>query len=91
MSQETITIIDRSTNQPVEAVLETDLDRVRLVDAEIEWAPERLRALRRLMTHGTPGQPIPQHVHWNWAVKAPGPVARLQVARDRKRGQVSGG
>jgi hypothetical protein len=70
MSQETITIIDCSTNQPVEAVLETDLDRVRLIDAEIEWAPERLRALRHLMTHGTPGQPIPQHVHWNWAVKA---------------------
>src|SRR5947209_6921117 len=69
MSQETITIIDRSTNQPVEAVLETDLDGVRLVDAEIEWAPERLRALRRLMTQGTPGQPVPEHVHWNWAVK----------------------
>jgi len=70
MSQEIITIIDRATDQPVEAVLHTDLDRLRLVDAEIEWAPERLRALRGILAQGASVPALPQHVHWNWAIKA---------------------
>jgi hypothetical protein len=69
MSHETVTIIDRRTDQPVEAVLHTELDAGRLIDAEIEWGPERLRALRRLVAQGAAAQPMPQHVHWNWAMK----------------------
>lgn len=70
MSQETITIIDRASAQPVAAVLHTDLDRLRLIDTEIEWTPEWLRALRGILAQGASVQAIPQHVHWNWAIKA---------------------
>jgi hypothetical protein len=70
MSPETVTIIDRRTNQPVEAALHTSLDELTLIDVEIVWAPERLRGLRRLRERRVSKQQIPQHVHWNWAMRA---------------------
>ena len=62
-------IIDRTTNQLVDAVLHTNLEAVRLVDAEIDWMPERLRVLRFHIAQRTPMELIPEHVTWNWGYK----------------------
>jgi len=69
-AQEAITIIDRRTNAMVNSVLHKELDELELIDVEIVWSPERLRGLRQLRQQGTPTSQLPQHVHWNWAVKA---------------------
>jgi hypothetical protein len=68
--QEVISIIDRRTNAHANALLHKELDEVELIDVEIDWAPERLRGLRRLRQQGIPTSQLPEHVHWNWAVKA---------------------
>jgi hypothetical protein len=39
MTQQSVTVIDRRTNQPLNAVLHMDLSRLQLIDVEIEWAP----------------------------------------------------
>lgn len=73
MTREVITIIDRrkgEKGEPVEAELLSEIDELQLIDVEIDWAPERLRALRRLRERGVPRDQLPQHVHWNWALKA---------------------
>jgi hypothetical protein len=67
-SQENVEIIDRQTGNAVTAVLHTELEELELIDVEIVWGPERLRALRELRQKGVTA--IPQHVHWNWALKA---------------------
>jgi hypothetical protein len=68
--QKAIAIIDRATGKPVPAVLHTDLDEVEIIDVEIAWSPERLQKLRELRQSGVPKSSLPEHVHWNWAVKA---------------------
>lgn len=69
-AQEPVAIIDRATGNPVAAILHKELDELETIDAEIAWSPERLQKLRELRKKGTPLNSIPQHVHWNWAVKA---------------------
>lgn len=67
-AQEDVAIIERQTDNSVMAILHKGLDELELIDVEIDWAPERLRALRVLREKGI--TEIPQHVHWNWALKA---------------------
>jgi len=69
-SQEPVSIIDRATGNPVAAILHKELEELEIIDAEITWSPDRLQKLRELRKKGTPLNSIPQHVHWNWAVKA---------------------
>ncbi|MEX1231445.1 MAG: hypothetical protein WEB58_14455 [Planctomycetaceae bacterium] len=69
-AQEEVAIIDRRTGNPVMAILHKELDEFELIDVEIVWAPARLQALRELRLNGIPATDLPQHVHWNWAVKA---------------------
>jgi hypothetical protein len=66
--QEAVAIIERQAGNSVPAILHKGLDEFELIDVEIDWAPERLRALRELRKNGV--NAIPQHVHWNWALKA---------------------
>lgn len=66
--QESVEIIDSQTGDPVTAILHKGLDELEVIEVEIVWSPARLRALRDLRQRG--GTPIPQHVHWNWALKA---------------------
>jgi hypothetical protein len=47
-----------------------ELDELELIDVEIAWSPERLQRLRELRQKGVASDALPQHVHWNWAVKA---------------------
>jgi hypothetical protein len=68
--QEAVAIIERRTTNSVNAVLHKDLDELELIDVEIAWAPKRLRAFRELRQQGVPANQLPQHVHWNWAIKA---------------------
>jgi hypothetical protein len=70
MSRQSVTIIDRPTEQPVNALLHTELTRLQLIDVEIDWAPERLRLLKRRLEQGAAQHELPQHSHWNWAAKA---------------------
>jgi hypothetical protein len=67
-AQEAVAIIERQTGNSVTAILHKGLDELELIDVEINWAPERLRALRALRQKGVTA--IPQHIHWNWALKA---------------------
>jgi len=69
-AQEAVAIIDRATGDPVSAILHKELDELEIIDAEIAWSPERLLKLRELRANRAPLNSIPQHVHWNWAVKA---------------------
>ena len=62
------TLVERASGRTIPAVLHEDLDELRLIDVEIEWSPIRLRSLRQMIAAGQ--TTIPQHVHWNWAVKA---------------------
>ncbi len=65
--QEPIAIIERATTNPVIATLHKELSELEVIDVEIVWAPERLRVLRELRVKGAA---LPEHIHWNWAVKA---------------------
>ncbi len=69
VSREPIAITDRSSGETVEAILDTDVALVRLVDAEVVWSPYRLEAIRRFLLAGCSGS-LPQHSHWSWANKA---------------------
>jgi hypothetical protein len=68
-AQETVEIIDRATGRPISATLHLDLDELEIIDVEIAWSPARLQRLRELRERALQGA-LPQHVHWNWAVKA---------------------
>lgn len=67
-TQEAVTIIDGPTDALVNAVLHVDLGELDLIEVEIIWAPARLRGLLNLRQRGI--TQLPQHVHWNWALKA---------------------
>jgi len=69
-AQENIAIIERATGNPVTAILHKELEELEIIDVEIDWALLRLRALKTMRQKGVPATSIPQHVHWNWAVKA---------------------
>jgi hypothetical protein len=69
-AQQAVAIIDRATGKPVPAVLHTELEELEIIDVEIAWSPERLKKLRELRQNGVPKSSLPQHVHWNWALKA---------------------
>lgn len=69
-AQEAVAIVDRATGHPVAAILHKELEELEIIDAEIAWSPERLQKLRELRQKGVAASNLPQHVHWNWAVKA---------------------
>lgn len=69
-AQVTIAIVERSTGNRVSATLHKELEELEVIDAEITWSPERLWRLRELRLNGVAGNKLPQHVHWNWAMKA---------------------
>ena len=69
-TQEAVEIIEVRTGNAVTATLHVELDELEVIDVETVWAPERLRALRKLRENGVPANLLPQHVHWNWALKA---------------------
>ena len=65
--QEPIAIIELATANGVIATLHKELSELEVIDVEIIWSPERLRVLRELRQRG---EPLPEHIHWNWAIKA---------------------
>jgi len=69
-SQETVAIIELATGNPVAAILHKELDELEIIDVETAWSPERLKSLRELRQRGVAANNLPQHVHWNWAMKA---------------------
>lgn len=69
-AQAAVAIAEQATGNPVAAILHMELEELELIDVEIAWSPERLQRLRDLRQNGVPQNRIPQHVHWNWAVKA---------------------
>ncbi|WP_339749083.1 hypothetical protein [uncultured Rubinisphaera sp.] len=68
--QEAVEIIDRATGDSVSGILHKELNDLEIVDVEVAWSPVRLQALRTMLQKGVSRNDIPQHVHWNWAVKA---------------------
>ena len=69
MSTIPVQIVRRQDKALVDAVLHTDLVPTVLVEAEKEWGPIRLDAVRRLLQAGRGGE-IPQHYHWDWGRKS---------------------
>lgn len=69
-AQQAVAIVERATGKPVAAVLHEELEESEIIDTEIAWSPERLMALRELRKKGATPNSLPQHVHWNWALKA---------------------
>lgn len=69
-AQEAVAIADRATGDPVPATLHKELDELELIDVETIWSPERLKSLRALRQKGVAANNLPEHVHWNWALKA---------------------
>jgi len=70
MGQHSVTIYDRGTGASVDGLLHKVLNSLQLIDVEIDWAPERLRLLKRRLEQGATLDRLPQHAHWNWASKA---------------------
>jgi GNAT superfamily N-acetyltransferase len=70
LSQLPIEIVDCGTRQPVAAILHDELGALDLLDAEIVWMPERLKAVARMLRGGIAEANLPQHRHWNWWEKA---------------------
>ena len=70
MSRSQVEIIAFETRQPVTAWLQDELGELDLLDAEIAWMPERLRAVARMLRAGVAEADLPQHRHWNWWDKA---------------------
>jgi hypothetical protein len=68
-SKMAVTIIDVATGNLVKAMLHEGLDDVEVIDVEISWGPKRLRAMRDMLKNGVDPADLPQHVHWNWALK----------------------
>lgn len=69
-SQKAVTIVDCATGQSVPAVLRPELGEVEIINVESAWSPARLQKLAELRQNGVPKESLPQHVHWNWAMKA---------------------
>lgn len=69
-AQEAVVIAERETGTAVPAILHKELEELEIIDAEIAWSPERLLKLRELREQKVAADKLPQHVHWNWALKA---------------------
>jgi hypothetical protein len=50
--------------------LHDELGALHLLDAEIVWMPELLKAVARMLRAGIAAADPPQHRHWNWWEKA---------------------
>ncbi len=69
-AKEAVAIADRATGNLVQATLHMELDELELIDVETVWSPERLKSLKELRQRGVDKKDLPEHVHWNWALKA---------------------
>lgn len=67
LSSEDVEIIELSTGNSVTAVLHIGMEELEIIDAEADWAQPRILALREIRKAG---KKAPEHVHWNWALKA---------------------
>ena len=69
-AQKVVEIVEGITGNTISAVLHMELEELEIIDVEIAWSPERLQKLRELRQNRVPKNRLPQHVHWNWALKA---------------------
>jgi hypothetical protein len=60
----------RATGEWVDANLHDELDLKSLLDAEVDWAPARIRLVQKCLAQGIRRQDWPQSLHWDWARKA---------------------
>jgi hypothetical protein len=79
-----VEIVDPQTKALVDATLHTELLPARLIDVEAVWGPARLALLQQRLASGVSAAHVPQHWHWNWAVKS----ANLQFLAYRGLGFV---
>jgi hypothetical protein len=82
MSRSTIEIVARHSRQPVAAWLHDEITPLDLLDAEIAWTPERMKAIAGMLRAGVAETDLPQHRHWNWWEKS----YELRVASTRAFG-----
>lgn len=70
MSTTPIKILERATNQPVEAELVDALVPEDLMVLEAVWTPERARIILEIGRAGLLHEDRPQSLSWNWRAKA---------------------
>lgn len=70
MSTQGTKLLCVETGQWVPAQLCDCLGVLDMLDAEEQWAPWRIRVLRKFMESGIEQESWPEHCHWNWAKKA---------------------
>jgi GNAT superfamily N-acetyltransferase len=61
MSRSPVEIVTCETRQPVAAWLHDELGAIDLLDAEIAWTPERMKAMARMLRAGVAEDDLPQH------------------------------
>ena len=69
MSTRSVLILKGRGRIPIEAVVDDEPSTIRFVEAEEMWSPFRFEALKRAY-QAEELSLVPQHVHWNWALKA---------------------
>jgi hypothetical protein len=70
VSRSPVEIVECQSRRPIAAWLHDELGALDLLDAEIVWMPQRLKAVARMLRAGVAEADLPQHRHWNWWDKA---------------------
>jgi len=70
MSATPVQIVDQQTKALVDAMLDTEIAPARLIGIEAVWGPARIAAVQHRIAAGVPTGQVPQHWHWNWALKS---------------------
>ena len=69
-----IWILERASGTLVQAVFHEEVNTKQLVEAERQWKPFRTAVKKRLLDAGIAeseiGRRLPQHAHWDWALKS---------------------
>ena len=69
-----IRILERASGNYVEAQFHEQVSVAQLVQAEGQWKRYRIAAKNRLLAAGRTerdiGGMLPQHLHWDWALKS---------------------
>jgi hypothetical protein len=64
-------LFDRQAKVLIPASLCTELTEEEILAVEAVWGPIRADAINRLVQSGFHEDQMPQHWHWNWALKVP--------------------
>lgn len=65
----TVRILDRASDQLVDAELTNEIGMEHLLEAQEKWRPIVVAEAKRQAAAGTPASELPSHWHWDWSLK----------------------